>query len=403
MGIHILHVVESFAAGTLNIVCEMANRQAADGHRVSLAYSLREETPKEWRALLHPSVEPHHLPMRRALAPMADLLSLMALSRLVGRLAPDIVHLHSSKAGALGRIVSLWRSDARWFFSPHGLSFLQSDTAGRVHRFYLLLERALAKLPPSIVACSRSEGELIERYLGRRPLVVPNGISLDAIRPRGPHAVTRQVTVATAGRISPARNPELFASVARRLAQTGLHFVWLGGGEPEAESALRAAGVEVTGWLPHARLLELLGGVDIYLQPSRWEGLPVAVMEAMASGLPVVATDIVGNSDLVQHGRTGWLARSEDQLVDGVRCLGRDPALRTRWGGAAREHVRRSHSSHSMMRHLYRAYGLGGIRDISPMDAARRRPYIEFTRAPLSQGGPMHRARSSDPTREEMP
>src|SRR3569832_641850 len=182
MSPHILHVVEAFAAGTLRIVSQMANSQAADGHRVSLAYSLREETPPNWRALLHPAVEPHYLPMRRALLPIADLRSLLALARLVRALQPDIVHLHSSKAGALGRLVSLQYPAARWYFSPHGLSFLQSDTAGRLHRVYLALERLLALAPATIVACSPSEAALVERHLNRRAQLVPNGIPLEAVR-----------------------------------------------------------------------------------------------------------------------------------------------------------------------------------------------------------------------------
>jgi glycosyltransferase involved in cell wall biosynthesis len=392
MSIHILHVVESFAAGTFRIVCEMAKRQASDGHRVSLAYSLREETPHDWRDQLGAHVETHHLPMRRALAPLADFKSLLGLARLVARLQPDIVHLHSSKAGALGRIASLRGNRARWYFSPHGLSFLQSSTPGRVHPVYLALERLLARLPGSIIACSRSEAQIVEHFLHRRPLLVPNGIALESIVSRARAAAGHPVTVGCAGRISCARHPELFARVARRLAGPGLRFVWLGGGEGEAERELKQAGVEVTGWLSHPQLLDLLAGLDIYLQPSRWEGLPVAVMEAMATGLPVVATDIVGNRDLVQHGKTGWLAASEDELVEGVARLAQDGPLRRDWGDAAREYVRHSHSTDSMMRHLYRAYGLGSSQDISPMDAAGRAPYIELSRSPMPQRAPMNRA-----------
>jgi glycosyltransferase involved in cell wall biosynthesis len=163
------------------------------------------------------------------------------------------------------------------------------------------------------------------------------------------------------------------------LTEHGLRVVWLGGGEPEAEDELRRCGVEVTGWLPHAKLLELLAGLDIYVQSSRWEGLPVAVMEAMATGLPVVATDIVGNRDLVDHGRTGWLAKSEDELVAGVALLAQDAALRLSWGRAAREHVQRRHSTRHMMRQLYCAYGLEAGQDISPMDVAVANSYIEIS------------------------
>jgi glycosyltransferase involved in cell wall biosynthesis len=276
-------------------------------------------------------------------------------------------------------VCSLAHTSRRWYFSPHGLSFLQSSTADRVHPVYLALERMLAFIPASFVACSPSEAQLIERYLHRRALLVPNGIALDTICSREEAMRAGVLTVGTAGRISSARNPELFARVAGRLTEHGLRVVWLGGGEPEAEDELRRCGVEVTGWLPHAKLLELLAGLDIYVQSSRWEGLPVAVMEAMATGLPVVATDIVGNRDLVDHGRTGWLAKSEDELVAGVALLAQDAALRLSWGRAAREHVQRRHSTRHMMRQLYCAYGLEAGQDISPMDVAVANSYIEIS------------------------
>lgn len=358
MSAHILHVVESFAAGTLGIVRQIVNQQAADGFRVSLAHSLRAETPPDWRAQLHAAVDCHYLPMRRALAPWADLKCLVLLERLLTRLNPDIVHLHSSKAGALGRIAALRRRGAQWFFSPHGLSFLQSTKPGRVHPVYLGLELLLSRLPAAIVACSPSEAALVRRYLHRSPLVVPNGISLDPIHSRAAPRDTYPVVVGTAGRVSLARNPQLVARIAQRMRTPDLRFVWLGGGEPDDEARLRDAGVDVTGWMAHERLLEAMQGLDIYLQASLWEGLPVAVMEAMATGLPVVASDIVGNRDLVQHCRTGWLAGTEDDFVAGIGHLAGDASLRQAWGGAGRTLVERQHSTQSMMQRLYEAYGL---------------------------------------------
>jgi glycosyltransferase involved in cell wall biosynthesis len=356
---HILHVVEAFAAGTMGITCQMVNQQARDGHRVSLAYSLREETPQDWRSRLHHLVEPHHLPMTRALAPWTDLKSFLALRRLVTRLRPDVVHLHSSKAGALGRLASLTLPrEMRWYFSPHGLSFLQSSEAGGVHRTYLAVERVLAKCPAQILACSPSEAGLVRQHLHATPLLVENGISIDAIRVRTVESGPGPLKVGTAGRITAARNPEFFARVARRLAGRDLRFVWLGGGDAASEDALRQAGVEVSGWLPHAELLERLAELDIYMQPSLWEGMPVAVLEAMATGLPVVASDIVGNRDVVRHGHTGALAATEDEFVDAVLKFAGDAGWREACGAAASEHVRRHHTTHTMMQSLYGAYGM---------------------------------------------
>jgi glycosyltransferase involved in cell wall biosynthesis len=77
--------------------------------------------------------------------------------------------------------------------------------------------------------------------------------------------------------------------------------------------------------------------LDIYLHPSRWEGMPVALIEARVCGLPAVATDVVGNRDVVVHGETGFLCRSTDEMAEALARLVHEPALRRRLGANARE------------------------------------------------------------------
>jgi len=74
---------------------------------------------------------------------------------------------------------------------------------------------------------------------------------------------------------------------------------WIGGGDDANEAALKSAGVTITGWMPRANALEAMRGLDIYLHPSRWEGMPVALIEAQLCGLPAVASDVVGNRDVI--------------------------------------------------------------------------------------------------------
>ena len=354
---HILHVVESFGAGTLSMVSAIANRQAADGHRVSLVYSTREETPANWRALFDPRIATRHVPMTRAIRPATDWASAVALRRILRDWRPDVVHLHSSKAGALGRLLSLVCPGPRWFFSPHGLSFLQK-AAGRIkNAVFLTLEKLLARIPVTFIACSPSEAEQIRTHLSRRVVVVPNAVDL-AILPQA-RGGTGVVRIGTVGRVTTARHPELFAEVARRSGRDGVEFVWIGGGEASGEAALRAAGVHITGWVDRARALEELGRLDIYLQTSRWEGLPVAVIEAMGAGLPVIATRVVGNRDLVQDGDTGWLVPEDAAaFVARLGLLVNDPALRQATGARAQAFVRAHFAFDRMMEALYRAYGL---------------------------------------------
>lgn len=353
---HIMHVVESFAAGTLSVVQAMCNRQVEDGHRVTLCYSLRVETPADWRSHIDARVECLPLPMRRRPAPLSDLAALWRLTGFVRRLQPDIVHLHSSKAGAIGRLASLMLPRPRWYFSPHGLSFLQSAQPGHVHRGFLLLETLLRVPRVTYIACSVSEAALIEKHLQRSAHVVNNGIDVSAVPVRGQDGMP--LRVGTVGRVSLARNPELFARIARRMRRADLHFVWIGGGAAADEEQLRAAGVELSGWLDRPAAMALLATLDIYVQPSLWEGMPIAVLEAMACGLPVVASDVVGNRDLVRQGLNGMLADSEQAFVNAIEHLAAVPMLRHRLGEVARAEVHAHYSLDQMMLRLYQAYGI---------------------------------------------
>lgn len=350
----IVHVVESFAAGTFGMVQALSRGQADDGHQVILCYSLRSETPPDWRALLHPAIECHALPMRRALSPLADLRALLQLGRLLRRLRPDIVHLHSSKAGALGRLLSPWLRRPRWFFSPHGWSFLQVAQPGKVHRLYWLLEWLLSRLPVQLIACSPGEAQLAQRWLGCSAHIVCNGIEIQPPLPAPAHPGV--IHIGTAGRISQPRNPQLFRQLALSLQDAGLRWFWLGGGDAADEQFLRDAGIEVSGWMPREQVRQALASLDIYIQPSLWEGMPVAVLEAMRQGLPLVASDIVGNRDLVQHEVNGLLAGDAQQFAVHIRRLLADADLRRRLGQAGRERLLQRYTVQHMLAGMYEVY-----------------------------------------------
>ena len=95
--------------------------------------------------------------------------------------------------------------------------------------------------------------------------------------------------------------------------------------------------MDVTGWMARADALAAMRGLDIYLHPSRWEGMPVALIEAQLCGLPAIATDVVGNRDVVIAGKTGFLCRSAEDMAARLQSLIRDRDLRERMGLEARE------------------------------------------------------------------
>ncbi|GAB7127349.1 glycosyltransferase [Silvimonas sp. JCM 19000] len=354
----IVHVVESFGAGTLSMVLAVANRQVADGFAVHVIHSVREETPANWRELFDARVQMTQLPMTRAISPLGDFKAGRLLVATLKQIAPDVVHLHSSKAGALGRIVSLVYRGPRWFFSPHGLSFLQRAEGRWKNNVFLLLEKILARTPVTFVACSPGEAEQIRANLGPHVVEVHNAVDFDAI-PQASGSSDGVVRIGTVGRVTLARNPELFAQIAAALGKPGqIEFVWIGGGDAEGEVALRAAGVKVCGWVPRADALARMAQLDIYIQTSRWEGMPVAVLEAMAAGLPVVATDVIGNRDLVRDGLNGYLAQTAADFTARLALLAADVHARKTLGAHARQFVATHYSLDVMMASLYGAYGV---------------------------------------------
>ena len=119
---------------------------------------------------------------------------------------------------------------------------------------------------------------------------------------------------------------------------------------------MRQAGVTVTGWLDRAAALAQLATLDLYLQTSRWEGLPVAVLEAMAAGLPVLATNVIGNRDLIQEGENGYLCSDAATFTQHLLHLAAEPATRQRLGATGRVFVTEYYALASMMQALYVAY-----------------------------------------------
>jgi glycosyltransferase involved in cell wall biosynthesis len=335
--LRILHLTEAFGGGVFTSLTRLSTALAQRGHEVHLAYSRRGETPEDGARHVGPGVLLHEMQLARALDPAADVRGLFAVRRLVARIDPDVLHLHSSKAGVLGRVVArLAGRQATTLYSPRGLSFLQENHSERARWLYEVIERASARLGGTIVACSASERDIIERVIGPPHVtLVENAVDVDAIPPRRPRD-DGTVRIGIVGRITYARNAGLFAEMSQKLRAPGVRFLWVGGGDEEAASALVAAGVTVTGWMPRREALEAMRELDIYLHPSRWEGMPVALIEAQVCGLPAVATDVVGNRDVIVEGESGFLCRSPAGLLASLERVVREPVLRLQMGARAR-------------------------------------------------------------------
>ncbi|HBO28559.1 MAG TPA: glycosyltransferase family 1 protein, partial [Leeuwenhoekiella sp.] len=139
--------------------------------------------------------------------------------------------------------------------------------------------------------------------------------------------------IGTLGRITYARNPAYFNQLA--LNHPELEFLWIGDGELRHQ--LTAPNITVTGWFNHYEQgLQKLEVLDLYLQTSLWEGLPIALLEASAREIPIVATNIIGNKDIVAAGKTGFLFDAEYEF-DQILKKSKNQSTRIALGNAAKK------------------------------------------------------------------
>jgi glycosyltransferase involved in cell wall biosynthesis len=350
----ILFIVESFGGGVYTFINEMANR-LCDSYEVTILYAIRDQTPQDFQNQFDKRVNLIKSEfMTREIDPHADINAIHEIKSVVKQLKPDIVHLHSSKAGVLGR-VALWNTHIPIVYTPHGLSFLMHNRRFISRVSYFLIEWFMARLPGTIVACSQGERDACN-YLTRHVTLINNGIDvaeIDRVAHGNVHTSGTQ-TVVTLGRISAQKNPELFNEVAERLP--GVHFIWVGDGE--LRDTLKSPNIQVTGWLSRNKALEICSTANIFLLCSRWEGLPLSLLEAMYLGQLCIVSNVVGNRDVITDGENGFVCDSVDQYTDGIaRGITSDT---TEIRSAAQEDVIRHYTIDLMSSQYVRLYQMLG-------------------------------------------
>ena len=366
MTLTVLHVVEAFSTGIIQSIRTIC--RALDGEvGFHVLYGRRPETPADVERQYPATVG--FTPWSaagRAIDPGKDRRAIAELRDTVARVKPDIIHAHSSKAGAYARL-AYRRGEIPVLYSPRGYSFLQLDKSAATRAVFGALEWGLGRLPHITVGCGLGEYSLA-RTVAHRAVLIPNMIDPADFPAPGeglapdPAAPLR---VAMAGGIRPQKNFPLFCEIARAFEGRDLHFLWLGGGEVPAGVAV-PSNVEISGWLPRTEVLRRMAGCHLYMQTSLWEGLPVALLEGMVLGLAVLACPAVGNTELVVEGANGYLCPDAPAFIARLAALERDRASLAALGAVSRELVLRHHDvAHvaprwlSLYRHYQRYHRFG--------------------------------------------
>ncbi|WOQ69273.1 glycosyltransferase [Microbacterium limosum] len=334
----IVHVTETLVGGVLAAVAALSAKQAALGHDVVVVYPRKPAVPPEAQLVerFPAEVTRIEVPYRGRIRAIDGLRRAAIVATRDG---VDVVHLHSTFAGFAGRLSPAIRRQADVIaYSPHGWAFLRGDGPAFSNRAAAAVERALRSRCDGLILVSDSEARVTRERLGRSGgdvHVLQNGIPVAGL-PRAAGSAGRPVVIAS-GRLMEQKAPDRFAEIARSLGGQA-EFVWIGDGTPEERRRwIGDAPVTVTGWLAHTDVVARLAASDVFLFPSRWEGMPISLMEAQVMGLPAVATDIVGNRDVVIPGETGLLCDDTAALTAAVARLVSDRAERDRMAERAIE------------------------------------------------------------------
>lgn len=260
------------------------------------------------------------------ISPRDDLAALRTLTEVLAAGRYDVVHTHSAKGGVLGRLAAARAGVPRIVHTYHGFPFHEFMSAAR-RRGYIALERMAAKHTDFFLAIG-SETVTTSLRLG---LATPDrvrlswpAVDLSAVRAAGlSRAQARRrldlplgvQVVGSVGRLAYQKGPDVFVRALARLPDD-VFGLWVGGGPLTREMERLTERLGVTGrmrWLGHRDdVAQVLPAFDVMAMASRYEGLPCVLVEAIGAGIPLVATAVPSNQDLVLAGETGLLVRPQD-------------------------------------------------------------------------------------------
>lgn len=367
--------MEATIGGTRRHLVDTAFGQLEAGLEVELAVATARDPdfPADLERLEARGARVTRVNMVRSLRPASDYAAYRVLRRLIADRRPDIVHTHASKAGVLGRRASCSVGVGARVHTPHAFAFLFGALFGPAKRaLFRQIEVQLARRTDRMIAVSPSEAETF-RSSGvvdpERVRIVPNGIDPAPFTGATPLDLStlgvdsERPVAAVIGLIYAAKGQDLALEALTRPGVEDLQLLVVGPGDTtELKEQARRLGVADRVRFTGVRrdVPAILAAVDMLLLPSRWEGMPYVILEAMASSRAVVATPVDGAKDLVVPGETGVIATeiSAAAIAEGlaeVCSLG--AAVRARMGAAGRERLLSDYTASRMVEGLLGVYG----------------------------------------------
>ena len=307
-------------------------------------------------------VRVHLIPeLERDMRPTRDIKAFVRMYSFFKQEKPSIVHTHSSKTGVLGRLAAWCAGVPLIVHTVHGFAF-PAESRPWVKAVFRLLERLCGKVTDRLIVLNESDATIARQLLGvpsSRQALLPNGVDIDTYAPAAPKvrcalrealfgvSDEHRVVIGMVGRLWLQKNPQCFVraaiSVLDQRINVGFYLVGDGEFRSELEAAIQTSGhadaIVILGW--RSDVPDILKALDVVVLPSRWEGMPLAILEAMSSSVTVVASDIPGNKHLISDGVDGCLFPPDDSgaLASVLIDLIDHPEKRARFSAHGRDKI----------------------------------------------------------------
>lgn len=324
--IKVIHVLQS-AGGVAEYIKDLLNNIGNDKYEniliVSNDYKENEKNLEKMCSNIF------YVDMIREINLKKDIAAIIKIKRILKKEKPDILYLHSSKAGALGRLAAFFCRRIKIIYNAHGWYF-NADIGKKKKIFFQLVEKFLAYRTNKIIAISKSEYDsAIEKKICKenKLVLIENGIDVDKYADyENYREYTREklgikdndIVIGIVGRISEQKDPitSIKAAVELIKQKSNIYFMFVGSGDLEdkvlgiAKENNIESNIIITGWVENVK--QYIASFDIAMLPSKWEGFGLAILEYMICKKPVVVTKIGGIADILENPDSAFFVEKEN-------------------------------------------------------------------------------------------
>ncbi len=287
-----------------------------------------DDTDKDYSNKLSGTIKDYRMPIHRQIHLLKDLKSLLKIISLLKEESPDIIHAHSAKAGFIGKLAG-FITGIPVLYTPHAYSYLSAESKLK-SKAYFMLEYLLKYGNNKVLACSKSEQQRAINDVGYKKedtLLFNNSINqINQIKTLSIEKTWPDNYICSVGRPCFQKNIELMLDVLAEVKNTikDIHLVLMGVGfhspnlnivKEKIKQLDLEENITLLKWTSRDDIFNIINASQLYISTARYEGLPYSVIESLALGKAIVATDTDGNRDLVKNNYNGYLVLNQDKVA----------------------------------------------------------------------------------------